>query len=60
MSHRVPGIEAYPDLAARFDTRLSRLQRSDDCGGCKIKELVQTFVDLVKARQKRDNDFRRS
>jgi hypothetical protein len=59
MSHRVPGIEAYPSLVARFDHRLGMLLSKDNCGGCKVRELVETFTALVKARQKRDNDFRK-
>jgi hypothetical protein len=58
-SHRVPGIEAYPDLVSRFDVRLGRLLTKDDCGGCKVRELIDTFKKLVADRQKRDNDFRR-
>ena len=58
MNHRVPGIESFPDLAKRFDLRLGQLE-SDSCGGCKIRELIETFTELVRARQKRDNDFRR-
>jgi hypothetical protein len=54
--HRVPGIEDYPDLVRRFEHRLGQLAR-DSCGGCKITELVQTFVGLVASRQRRDNDF---
>lgn len=59
MSHKVPGIEAYPALVARFDNRLGQLLAKDECGGCKIRELVETFTGLVKERQKRDNDFRK-
>lgn len=58
-AHRVPGIEAYPDLVSRFDLRLGMLLGKDSCGGCKVRELVSTFKELVAKRQKRDNDFRR-
>lgn len=58
-SHRVAGIEAYPSLVARFENRLGALLARDDCAGCKVRELVETFTALVKARQKRDNDFRK-
>ena len=58
MSHQVAGLEAYPDLRARFDTRLGNLLTSDSCGGCKVRELVEVFTALVKDRQKRDSDFR--
>lgn len=57
-AHRVPGIEAYPDLAQRFELRLGQLA-NDDCGGCKTRELVEVFKGLVAARQKRDSDFRK-
>jgi len=56
-NRRVPGIEAYPDLAARFDLRLGQVV--DKCGGCKVRELINTFKKLVEDRQKRDNDFRK-
>lgn len=59
MSHKVAGIEAYPSLVARFDNRLGALLAKDSCGGCKVRELVESFTALVKARQKRDNDFRK-
>ena len=59
MSHKVPGIEAYPSLVSRFDHRLGQLLAKDECGGCKIRELVETFTGLVKERQKRCNDFRK-
>lgn len=59
MNRNVPGIEAYPDLVARYNARLTKLLASDSCGGCKIRELNAVFKELVSARQKRDKDFRR-
>ncbi len=55
----VPGIAAYPDLQQRYDVKLGRLLANDSCGGCKIRELNETFATLVSARQKRDKDFRK-
>lgn len=55
--HRVPGIEAYPDLVRRFENKLARTQAGDDCGGCKTREVIETFTKLVQQRQKRDKDF---
>lgn len=58
MNHRIPGIERFPDLVKRFEHRLGQLAQ-DNCGGCKLRELIATFNDLVRTRQKRDNDFRK-
>lgn len=55
---RIPGIEKFPDLQARFQLRLGQLA-ADSCGGCKLRALVETFTAMVIARQKRDNDFRK-
>lgn len=59
MTHRrVPGLEQYPDLVKRFEHQIGRAL-SGDCGGCKVKEVIETFTGLVRSRQKRDNDFRK-
>lgn len=58
MNARIPGLDKFPDLQKRFDLRLGRLA-ADRCGGCKTRELVETFTALVTARLKRDNDLRR-
>lgn len=58
MNRRVPGIEQFPDLVKRFEYRLGHLTQ-DNCGGCKLRDLIATFNGLVRARLKRDNDFRK-
>lgn len=53
---RLPqGLEQYPDLKLRYELRLGQMK--DNCGGCEIRRLHETFTELIAARQKRDNDF---
>ncbi len=59
MISSVPGIDRYPDLVKRFETQYARVATKDNCGGCKLRDVIDTFKVLVQKRQRRDNDFRR-